>query len=1854
MVLFIALFLKFSRCDEDRKINCSTEFHTLTDINTSDEWRFVCPNACTDQPGEVYGTVLYSLSSSICKSALHDLRISRRNDSTYEIIFKKKNSTERFESEGSFRQMIQSKTPFPSKLFFYFTNPRVSENLLDIISLHHNYLNDGKNHIQECRIPTSYMNQKVFFTEGKNIWKPFSSDQIDGNPSYLRFYKNWNNISTDTGFWCRTNFNSLSDIFSISTNVATSFSQSITVTTNLGDTANIFQLLNLDSSAGTSEELKKDGKKISIQKYNNNRSINISDVGLYKQASKLSRLIVRVCERGKYGPECNETCPDCLNGGICHDILGVCLCPPGFNGTFCENECPRNYFGKYCNQRCYSESGLVKQCSKILFCLPDPYGCSCYTGYKHPYCNQTCDSGWYGSNCLQKCPENCNITCDPFSGLCVHGCQPGWHSKKCLLSYPVLKSLPKVVNISSDHIVLNFKPWTAENNFGNGTPIAYYIQFKKSNNQYDNFKYIGEPILHEESNTFYITTVRNLSAETEYIFRIVVRDKSGSAQFNGIPEITAKTLCSIPSSPPINVNLTSPESRKIMIQWKIPTLRKGECKPSRVILRYENQTSKIYEKELRKKTSDTFDTKPYTKWIVKLRFKYKNERYSSWSEEKSGYSQQDAPSRVRNLQYRIENRSPFYGSNNPTLLLWWDKPEEENGIIVNYHIQYFQDGWRHNCTEVKKQITFSYVKNESYKYTFALRYSAIYKFNVYAVTVKPGLPSEITAYTNESVPSNSPVNLTVVNMNPRNISLTWSPPNCSYSNGMITKYKLRILSEDIWDQSNFTQIVQENYFTFTNLIPYTNYKISVVAGTNIGFSNFSQVITIQTSSEKPPAPTNLTIYQKTESSLSVAWKSPFPPYGNLTTYRISYKCVSKECTDKNNKTFYHDIGNITCDEDEKRDEYHCYILVGLEAMKSYNIEIRAINDQNHTGNAATINGETKESVPDPPQNAYLVNSTEYSFNISWELPKKKNGILKNYRVNITAVKSFNETITGTDSYCIVNYTPIYCNFEDLYPATLYNISIEASTSAGYGSPLYIQFTTRHSVPVIDEEPKVLDVTDTTIDLAIKPLKFDKGPISEYHIIVQLKSKLNKREIKLPDIELVNYNASREQDLNYYSSGRLTPDDVGSNGINFTVGDGKFYNSYYNAPLQTGQHYQLGVAVLSTYYNETHTGYKYLSNVVKVERKVDKKVNTGSLIGVLFGIIGFLIIIIVLISYSRKRNLIGKFKKETNFKMKNLNKENDNELIVSSTNTLEENPVKEITVEEPTTCIPVSKLDEYVLDSLQTGELKKQFLSIKKGQCTSWIISKKPENKPKNRYGNLLAYDETRVILQIHQNNPHSDYINANYVDGFRKPRNYIATQGPKQLTICDFWRMICQENVCKIIMVTNLVENGKTKCEKYWPDSSENYGNINISLIDKEMYSDYVIRNFCITADGKMWTLKHFHYTAWPDHGVPMFTTSVVAFLQRVRNFNPSYNSPIVVHCSAGVGRTGTVILLDSMMDMAHSEKCVDLVSHLTLMRKQRINIVENLEQYCFVYQALADYLCGFETSVLCSEYHQEIKKLSKVCSHTGKTGFLMQFERLQKLRRKIKPADCRSAFDTENQSKNRNLDVVPPEAARVILKGDVSLGTYINAVHIDGYKRKDYFIVTQVPLPETVSDFWRMMFFETNTFILLNDLDEDYPSYWPHFNEMTSYENMQVSNIAEEVQEGIVIRTFTVKNLSTKDDSKIVKQFHFTGWKSNSCLPESDENILHLIEKVERWQKQTGSTVVVQCFDGVRACGIYCACVFICDKIKDEQEVDVFLAARSIRANRPNFIENLEQYIFCFKVACCYLESFQIYANFQ
>ncbi|XP_022903553.1 tyrosine-protein phosphatase non-receptor type 11-like isoform X3 [Onthophagus taurus] len=280
------------------------------------------------------------------------------------------------------------------------------------------------------------------------------------------------------------------------------------------------------------------------------------------------------------------------------------------------------------------------------------------------------------------------------------------------------------------------------------------------------------------------------------------------------------------------------------------------------------------------------------------------------------------------------------------------------------------------------------------------------------------------------------------------------------------------------------------------------------------------------------------------------------------------------------------------------------------------------------------------------------------------------------------------------------------------------------------------------------------------------------------------------------------------------------------------------------------------------------------------------------------------------------------------------------------------------------------------ESLQQQEFK-HLLSRNEGV--------KMENRNKNRYKNILPFDETRVKLK---NGTGSDYINANYIrwksdDSNANAENtdpngkvYIATQGCLPGTIADFWQMVWQENCRVIVMTTKEIERGKNKCAKYWPDvdTSKEFGKAKIDNLDESSTVHYTRREFRVTMDGEGEPRKvfHYHFQAWPDHGVPADPGCVLNFLHEVnkqqetmRKELPNDTPPgaILVHCSAGIGRTGTFIVIDMILDQLekHNLDCeIDIQRTVQMVRSQRSGLVQTEAQYKFVYLAVQHHIETF------------------------------------------------------------------------------------------------------------------------------------------------------------------------------------------------------------------------------------------------------------------------------------------------------
>ncbi|EPY78344.1 protein tyrosine phosphatase, receptor type, T-like protein [Camelus ferus] len=799
---------------------------------------------------------------------------------------------------------------------------------------------------------------------------------------------------------------------------------------------------------------------------------------------------------------------------------------------------------------------------------------------------------------------------------------------------------------------------------------------------------------------------------------------------------------------------------------------------------------------------------------------------------------------------------------------------------------------------------------------------------------------------------------------------------------------------------------------------------------------------------------------------------------------------------------------------------------------------------------------------------------------------------------------------------------------------------------------------------------------------------------------------------------VSYRNASSLDSLHYFAAELKPANLPVTQP-FTVGDNKTYNGYWNPPLSPLKSYSIYFQALSKANGETKINCVRLatkgastqnSNTMEPEKQVD---STVKMAGVIAGLLMFIIILLGVMLTIKRRKLAKKQKETQSGAQREmgpvasadkpttkLSTSRHDEGFSSSSQDVNgfngsrgelSQPTLTIQTHPYRACDPVEMSyprDQFqpairVADLLQhitqmkRGQgygFKEEYEALPEGQTASWDTAKEDENRNKNRYGNIISYDHSRVRLLVLDGDPHSDYINANYIDGYHRPRHYIATQGPMQETVKDFWRMIWQENSASIVMVTNLVEVGRVKCVRYWPDDTEVYGDIKVTLIETEPLAEYVIRTFTVQKQGgwslsavavapmgagqgvgvgSSWRnrgafspqkgyheireLRLFHFTSWPDHGVPCYATGLLGFVRQVKFLNPPEAGPIVVHCSAGAGRTGCFIAIDTMLDMAENEGVVDIFNCVRELRAQRVNLVQTEEQYVFVHDAILEAcLCG-NTAIPVCEFRSLYYNISRLDPQTNSSQIKDEFQTLNIVTPRVRPEDCSIGLLPRNHDKNRSMDVLPLDRCLpFLISVDGESSNYINAALMDSHKQPAAFVVTQHPLPSTVADFWRLVFdYNCSSVVMLNELDSAQlcMQYWP---EKTSgcYGPIQVEFVSADIDEDIIHRIFRICNMARPQDGyRIVQHLQYIGWPAYRDTPPSKRSLLKVVRRLEKWQEQydgrEGRTVV-HCLNGGGRSGTFCAICSVCEMIQQQNIIDVFHIVKTLRNNKSNMVETL------------------------
>ncbi|XP_053742985.1 protein tyrosine phosphatase receptor type Fa isoform X7 [Synchiropus splendidus] len=1067
--------------------------------------------------------------------------------------------------------------------------------------------------------------------------------------------------------------------------------------------------------------------------------------------------------------------------------------------------------------------------------------------------------------------------------------------------------------------------------------------------------------------------------------------------------------------------------------------------------------------------------------------------------------------------------------------------------------------------------------------------------------------------------------------------IQWQPPKEMVGEHVGYQLKYKRAEEEAFTVKDFRKT--DDHFTVTGLHKGATYIFKLCAKNRAG-NGEEYVKEISTPEDIPTSyPLNLSVVGLTATSTKLAWDPPAltERNGKIVKYSVVYRDINSQ----------HNHTNSTTENQ--------MTIQGLQPDTTYDIRVQAFNSKGGGPISPSIQSRTMStSMPVFTKNFGVKTVTKTSVLLTWDVPET-------YKSQVPLKILYNKQsveVQGDLKRKLIT---------QLQPDTDYSFVLMSRGNSAGG--LQQQVSIRTAPDLLKTKPAEHHQDDEDggkVTISLPRIPTGAAVRSYYIVVVPVATSSVRRWENPEDMDLhelldsgadstLHRKKRQNQDfLRPYIAAKLdTLPDL------FTLGDEKNYNGYYNKPLPGQQLYRCFVlADLAALESQRTFAVSPFSEPIMIKLHVGMARHTEEpemlwVLGPVLAVILIIIIVIAILLFKRKRTSPAKDELLVGVK---------DSLLAHSSDPVEMRRLNYQTQgmrEHPP--IAVCDLTDHI-DRLKANDglrFSQEYESLDPGQQFTWEHSNLEVNKPKNRYANVIAYDQSRVILTPVDGVPGSDYVNANYIDGYRKQNAYIATQGPLPETLSDFWRMVWEQRTCTIIMMTRLEEKSRVKCDQYWPSrGTETYGMIQVTMLDTMELATYSVRTFALYKNGssEKREVRQFQFMAWPDHGVPEYPTPTLAFLRRIKACNPPDAGPMMVHCSAGVGRTGCFIVIDAMLERMKHEKSVDIYGHVTCMRAQRNYMVQTEDQYIFIHEALLEAaMCG-NTEVPARNLYAHIQKLTQTPLGESVTAMELEFKKLASS--KAHTSRFISANLPCNKFKNRLVNIMPFESARVCLQPirGVEGSDYINASFIDGYRQQKAYMATQGPLAETTEDFWRMLWEHNSTIVVmltkLREMGrEKCHQYWPA-ERSARYQYFVVDPMAEYNMPQYILREFKVTD-ARDGQSRTIRQFQFTDWPEQG-VPKTGEGFIDFIGQVHKTKEQFGQDgpITVHCSAGVGRTGVFITLSIVLERMRYEGVVDLFQTVKTLRTQRPAMVQTEDQYQLCYRAALEYLGSFDHYAT--
>ncbi|XP_054080749.1 phosphatidylinositol phosphatase PTPRQ isoform X2 [Rissa tridactyla] len=1043
---------------------------------------------------------------------------------------------------------------------------------------------------------------------------------------------------------------------------------------------------------------------------------------------------------------------------------------------------------------------------------------------------------------------------------------------------------------------------------------------------------------------------------------------------------------SVPLAPPQNLTITNYTADSVWLKWD------PSPQPNGVIMRYnfkiyQNNTEKIFFQNVSGSNHEAnlVGLEPFSPYFISVSAFTKLGNGNQFSNAVQFTTMESVPDAVQNVH--------CIATSWQSILVRWDPPASSNGIITHYIITV--EGNSANFSSYDTLHTFRNLLS-----------NITYQFKIKAATSAGDGEEQLCNASTlpEKVPS-APRDIVFSNVQSTSVTLNWRSPKSIL--GYFQNYKITTQLQSIhcsdWETKECIEYEMHQYLyenvvddrieeTVYGLKKYRWYRFAVAASTNVGYGSSSPWISTQTLPGSPDSPPeNVTVLATSPHSINISWSEPVIITGP-TCYLIDITSVDND--------------NYKAQFLKTNDEGKVLEISDLKAFTRYSVVIIAF-----TGdvNAALLEGKasspvivsTFEAVPeDPPNNITFqkIPDEVTKFQVTFVPPSEPNGNIQVYQAMVyneddpAAIRIHNlSVIDKTDQ-------SVTAMIEGLKGGHTYNVSVYAINGAGAGPKIQLKITMdikepprpkKKPAPVYDTNGALL-VTATTITIRMPICYYsdDHGPIKKIQVlVVEAGAQHDGNVTKWYD---AYFNRPRP-----YFTNEGFPNPPCIEGKEDLSGKEEIYvigadttcmvpgsqDKICNGPLKPRKQYLFKFRATNIKGQFTDSDY---SDPVKTLGEGLSGRSVEVILAVTLCILSVVLLVAAVYAFARIRQ---KQKEGGTYSPR------DAEIIDTKFKLDQLITVADLELKDERFTRPISKKSflQHVEELCTNNNLKfqEEFSELPKFlEDLASTDADLPWNRSKNRFPNIKPYNNNRVKLMPDAGIPGSDYINASYVSGYLCPNEFIATQGPLPGTVGDFWRMVWETRAKTLVMLTQCFEKGRIRCHQYWPEDNKPvtvFGDIVITKLMEDIQIDWTIRDLKIERHGDCMMVRQCNFTSWPEHGVPETTAPIIHFVKLIRASRAHDNTPMVVHCSAGVGRTGVYIALDHLTQHINDHDFVDIYGLVAELRSERMCMVQNLAQYIFLHQCVLDLLTSRGSSQpICFVNYSALQKMDSLDAMEG------------------------------------------------------------------------------------------------------------------------------------------------------------------------------------------------------------------------------------------------------------------------------